>query len=436
MTQQTEADSAARSPADARPDQQTWWKTLLRKGPVAIFASALPGGVNYAIILFLSFNQPPQEVGIFRILISIFAMANLFALSESQKIYIRAVAQNDRTAGAALFMNQTVFALALFLACATALFLGAAIEGGRFEYARAIIVVTAISAVYMPTQSYMAYFQSKRWFLGLAVTETLKYGSALSAFVLATTNGVNTSVAVYIQLAVMAAWNVIFFLIFARQFIDFSVLRERTMTLLGVRSASEARMISLAVVAPGVLEHLDKFVLGAAHGIAAVGVYALGYSTGRFLYNILKPATYVFWRGYVDQMPPLRTLAIVCVGFSAFGAAMAAAFFAAVKLIPAMEAFRDSQYVTVILFLSWGVALADAIYTQSYSINKDRSARDVLVANVTGALIAMPLIIAGGFVPAPGAAMIVLALYYPVRHLAIMGTLWRLDAHHRKRSAA
>lgn len=412
-----------------------WWMTLLRMGPLAIFASALPGGVNYFIILFLSFSQPVEETGVFRIMISIFAIANLLALSESQKIYIRAVAQEDRAAGAALFANQAAFALVLFAACATAIFLGSTLGGIDFNYSEPILVITGLSALYMPTQCYMAYFQSKRWFFGLAVAETFKYGAALSVFLLATTNGLETTTAVYAQLATMTAVNVVYFSMFSRRFIDFDLLWRRASALLGVRPAAEARMISFAVLAPGMLEHLDKFLLGAAHGVAAVGVYALGYSTGRFLYNILKPATYVFWRGYVDTMPTPRALALVCVGFSAFGAVAAAIFLALVEFVPAMETFRESRYVTVILFLSWGIALADAVYTQSYSINKDRSARDVLTANVVGALIAMPLIIAGAFVPAAGAAMIVFALYYPVRHLAIMIMLSRLDGANKQRGS-
>ena len=422
--------------APSAPEKKpVWWKTLARKGPLAIYASSLVGVVNYFIVLYLSFAYSAEATGTFRLIISVFMLVNLFAVYESSKVYVRSVAEGDKGAGASLLVNQLGFSAAILAVCALATLVDAMFNSGAL-LPKQLLVVAVISAVYMPTQCYMAFFQSRRWFLGLAVTETLKYGSALLAFMVSIWSGLETTHAVYAQLSAMAFWNVLLFAIFARQFINFSLIRERTLSLFRDKAAGDARVISLSVLVPGTLEHMDKLLLAATHGVAAVGVYTLGYSTGRFLYNTLKPATYVFWRGYVDTMPSPRILGMTFLGFTAFGACLALLFLALVEFVPGMGIFREARSVTIILFLSYGISLTDAIYTQAYSINKDRSSRDLLIANTLGGLISMALIVGSAFIATTWVAMIGFALHYPLRHFAVVMILWRLDAKNRRAERA
>lgn len=418
----------------ARPQvvsKSQWREMLLRKGPLAIFGSALPGGANYFVILFLTFLSSDESIGVFRIIISMFALANLYAVSETSKVYIRCVAQRDKKSATSLLVNQALFSVSIFILCLTAVLVDRFLFGGA-ALPDELLAVSAISALYMPTQCYMAYLQAERRFAALAATEFTKYGSSLVSFLIAYASTGETVTAVYSQLGTMCFWNVVLFLRFSVRFIDFSEVFRGIRRHVLKTPAAEARVLSLSALLPGTLEHLDKFLLGYSQGLAVLGIYTLAFTTGRFFYNIIKPATYVFWRGYVDRMPTTRVLGLIWVSFTAFGAVVSGLYYLMTEYVPAMAPFREGRTVATIIFLSWGMALVNTIYTQSYAINKDRKSTDVLVANTIGTLCAAPVIIAASFIPDAGWAMIVFASFYPISHLTISTVLWRLDKNHRQ----
>src|SRR5690606_21263964 len=139
---------------------------------------------------------------------------------------------------------------------------------------------------------------------------------------------------------------------------------------------------SIANLVPASLEHIDKLLVGWVFGLEFLGAYALAYTTGRFLYNSLKPALYIYYRRFVDRMPGWRLLRFVGAGFTLFGIVNATIFVLAIIYVPEMHRFEMGAPATVILFLSYGIGIVRAIYGQAFALNKDSDARHTLWAAV------------------------------------------------------
>lgn len=415
------------------PSSKAWRSTLLRQGPLAVFASSMPGAVNYAIILLLTYVSSSADVGTYRLMYSYFALAGLLAVCDSNKVYIKTIVAGDLAGSTDVFMNQCAFAIAIAGLASLAAIADASFGIGLVD--DAIPWVALIAAVATPTQAYMSYFQARGRFVALALTEGLKYGAALLSFAAATSSGLDIVTAMYWQLGTMAAFNLALFCSTAHHFIDFRSLINSPFSLLGGNSAAgTARALSLGTVLPGALEHLDKVMLSISHGLAAVGVYTLGFSTGRFIYNAMKPALYVFYRGFVEAIPSAKTLWRIFFAFSVFGVILSLAFAMALN-IPGLDKFRDTQVVTYILFSSYGVAMVDAVFTHAYAINKNKNPKHVLIGNTLSGLLCLPLFAFAMQLPT-ALAMIAFALHYPLRHAAAVGLINSLDKRPRKSTPA
>ncbi len=404
----------------------SWRQTLMRRGALAIGASAMPGAVNYAIVLGLTFFLSPAATGEYRLLFSYFALANLLCAYESHKIYVRATATMDRPTATAALVNQGVIGVLLLVAAVSLQIADAAFP---WDVPAALTVIALFSAVYMPSGAYLPVLQGRECFTTLFIVEALKYGSALSAFlgVLWLTGDITT--AMYVQFGVMTAWNIALFATFAARLIDWRALPASPLQLLRSPPAAEARLLSVGALLPGMLEQVDKIVLAASHGLAVVGIYTLGFSTGRFIYNTLKPALYVFYRQFSIAMPAAAAMRRAFIGFTLLGVALALVLLLTAPWHP--DELKAAQPVATILFFSYGVAMCDAIYVQSYAINPTKQSSHVLIANCAGAAVCAPLFAVAPFVTA-ASAMVVLALHYPIRHIATIVFLRGLELRDRQ----
>jgi hypothetical protein len=277
----------------------------------------------------------------------------------------------------------------------------------------------------------MAILQAKGRFVRLFFTEAGKYATAFAALVCCLAAGFSVTTALYAQLAAMTCWNVALFVFYHREFVNLRLAAKAGLQLIRAKPAADARLISLGVILPGALEHLDKIILGATHGLAIVGIYTLGFSTGRFAYNAFKPATYIFYRRFVHQMPGWGALRGVFLGFTLLGAMAAGGLYFGIQLLPPLQPFAAAFGVTAILFASYGVGMVDAIYVQAYSINKHGDARHVLIANTAAGALCLGWFAYAARFDAP-TAMLLFALHYPLRHAASVSILWMLA----KRSSA
>jgi O-antigen/teichoic acid export membrane protein len=390
---------------------QLWSKRLLKKVPLAVVASSMPGLVNYVSVILLVYQFSTADAGLYRTLVAYLGLIGLLSLQETSKILIRATVQSDIPSIKRLLLSRALFTLI------AAGFIGITyFASGRlgFDFPFVIVIVALIAALQFPAESYKAVWQANGRFGLLVVSETLRYGSGLGVFVVLVWRGVPVETATLVQLFVVALITAgTGIAVFGRLF------RGRLWSGWSgsFRSADvmEARLLSLAGVLPGSLEHVDKLLIGHFLGLEALGIYTLGFSTGRLVYNALKPAIYVFYARFVDHMPRDRDLWIVFLVFSLAGLALTLLYIGVIQAIPALSRFRGTELVASIIFLAYGIAMVDAVYTQAFSINSATKSGHVLTANVLAALACFPLFAVAALASAQ-LALALFAFHYPARH--------------------
>lgn len=387
-------------------------RKLARNGPLAIAASSFPGAVNYVAILYLTFAFSAEQTGVYRLLFSWFSLYGLASLFESNKVFIRSIAEGDRRAPAIVLVNRLLLSmLAAVVTCAV----WASARAMGHAFPTEIIWISLLAALFYPLNAYQSYYQVKGWFNLLFLTEFVKYGSALMILIGLIHSGRSVISAVMWQFAAMTAFNVIFFVAACQKFLSFKVFPRSVKGLLLEPSAREARSLSLANALPSALEHIDKMVIGAVFGLHALGIYTLGFTSGRFIYNALKPALYIYYKQFVTQMPTRRVLTWLGIGFTVIGALLSIAFVVATQFLPKLAPLRGSEGVTVIIFLAYGVAMVDAVYLQAYSINKHTKSDHVLVANTAASMVCLIMFAICTLLPA-AFALPLFAFHYGLRH--------------------
>ncbi len=405
---------------------------FLKNAPLAIIASALPGFVNYAVILFLASFFTMEDVGEFRLIVSYFMLLGLFSLKESSKIMVRAQALGDNETSAALFFARLYTIVLTTLAVALAWF-GQKLTGHEIV-PDSLMIVALISVFAYPTELFLSYLQAEKRFTGLAIISIAKYVTALAVCMGAMIATRDIAVSAISMVATMGVFNVLFYIIFlGRDFLKHATATWKPLSVAKSQSTHESFTLSLANWLPGTLEHVDKIVIGAVFGLEVLGLYTLCFSTGRFIYNALKPAFYIYYRHFVDKLPSRKLLWLVMASFTVFGALLSLIFYAGTLYIPFFEKFSGGESIVYILFLSYGIAMADAVYTQSYGINKDSKSHRLLIAN-TGISLFCLLMFAGSTLASAGIALIICALHYPVRHFGTITLLSMINGRTADRS--
>ena len=116
----------------------------LAKGPFAIAAAALQGGMNYVIVLYLAFGDGLAATGEYRTLFSCYSLMALACLLESNKVFIRSIVAQDRASTSAIFWNRVVFAWGAF-AIVLAVF-SAGLASGRGWLTPPIVAIAFVAA--------------------------------------------------------------------------------------------------------------------------------------------------------------------------------------------------------------------------------------------------------------------------------------------------
>ncbi len=397
---------------------------FLKNAPLAIITSSLSGFVNYAAILFLTAQASLEDVGQYRLLMSYFVLMGLLSLVESNKVQVRASASEDMTTTASIFFARTYGML--FCVALTALAVLYDRQTQSWGLPDELLLVSVLAAIHYPADMLIANFQAQKQFGRLAALTFLKYLLAFSVLISALLMGYGVVFATVLQLATMSAINALFFAYWLARPILGAVTWASVNPLSLARQGNirDAFTLSIAKILPSTLEHADKMIIGFFFGLETLGLYTLAFSTGRFIYNALKPAFYIYYRHYVDALPAKRLLNYVMIAFSLFGIGLSVIFYFCTLYIPAFGKFAGAETVVYIFFLSYGIAMVDAIYTQSYGINKNADTRHFLIANTTVSLACYALFALCAALPAKW-AMIACALHYPVWHA---GTVWVLSS--------
>ncbi|MGL4325711.1 MAG: hypothetical protein ACRCTD_16880 [Beijerinckiaceae bacterium] len=390
-------------------------------------ASALPGFVNYVIVIYLTYALSASAAGEYRILFSIFSLAGLATLLETSKVFVRAVARDDSQAMGALFLGRIYFAISAVSLLVLAVVLApAGFLPERWINASPIAIAVMVAALfYSLFDLYAPYLQAKQSFDRFFLFALIKYITALVLFIAMIWVGYSVTIATTVQLVMMTLFHAVFFLSTAARDMTWSRASAGPVTVAQTAEPREAAVLSFANAIPNALEHIDKLVIGAVFGLEVLGLYTLGFSTGRFIYNSLKPAIYIYYRQFVDTMPPARIVLTIGIGFTLFGLVCAGLYWWAIAQIPALYKFRGTEWVAAIIFASYGVAMADAIYAQAFAINKDTRSGHLLTANLISSAACIAMFIVAAMLPV-SVALLVFAAHYCVRHALTMVILSHL----------
>ena len=132
--------------------------------------------------------------------------------------------------------------------------------------------------------------------------------------------------------------------------------------------AKEYRLQSLQLSGSGMfailMEHADKFLISYFFGMEALGLYAIGVSTGRLLLNLVKPMMTIFFNHFVNHRPSTSMLVATFVVLTAVGVGVAFAmkpyfayvlspiYFAAYPMAAIIVAGLGIYCVQVVMFYS------------------------------------------------------------------------------------
>ena len=91
--------------------------------------------------------------------------------------------------------------------------------------------------------------------------------------------------------------------------------------------AKEYRLQSLQLSGSGMfailMEHADKFLISYFFGMEALGLYAIGVSTGRLLLNLVKPMMTIFFNHFVNHRPSTSMLVATFLVLTGVGVGVA-----------------------------------------------------------------------------------------------------------------
>ena len=406
---------------------------FIKHGPFAIAASSLPGFVNYGVVLYLAYTQSVSDAGTYRLLTAWFALLGLVALTESSKVAIRATATSDWPAIGRLLTNRIFFSTLALVLIAAAYF-GQTLLG-RTIVPLDLVWLALIAAVSYPADLYRSILQARQQFFLLFISDLAKYVAGFLAFVAVLWSGGSIWHAVFAYFGVMTLFHLAYtFAWMARSLPEIAVAPRALLAALRSPEGRDTRTLSLANVLPNSLEHIDKMLIGHFFGLHTLGLYTIGFSTGRFIYNALKPALYIYYKSFVDRLPSGRVITVVTVVFTLFGLALSGLLLVLIATVPQLAKLKGTEWVSVVLFVSYGVAMADAVYTQAYAINKATKSTHVMIANGISGVACLLLFAIALLFPAP-VAMLIFAAHYGLRHLATVMILSRLKARHELAAA-
>ncbi|QJB69698.1 hypothetical protein [Parasphingorhabdus halotolerans] len=359
---------------------------------------------------------------------SIFALIGLITIPETGKIFIRALAKDDKPSATALLWSRFVVSVLIFITTSGFFLVSQAFAAPFIP--PAVLGITALCVLIYPFDLYLAKWQSQKNFGAYCTAESIKYVGVLGIFIALTAMGHSITISLVAQLGLIAVFHIISFSLFARHAFDFGSIGTNTAALFKVEEAIEARRFSYAGILPASLEHIDKLLVGWVFGLEFLGIYTLAYSTGRTIYNMLKPGFYIYYRQFVDTMPGLSMLRVIGGVFTLVGVICSILFWFLSVSGGAMQKFQPGAAATIILFASYGIAMVRAVYGQAYILNVRSDALHLLKAT-TLASFASLLLLALALVSSPAWALILLALQYPLRD----GLTLKLLANHHGTAA-
>ena len=179
------------------------------------------------------------------------------------------------------------------------------------------------------------------------------------------------------------------------------------------KSVREATVLSGSGLLPVVLDNIDKFLVSYFLGLEALGIYAIGVSTGRLLLNLVKPMLVVYLADLVKKRLSRKFEILSFVLLTLFG------LVAAIALKFVMELFfkpdeMQAYPISFVILVGLGVYFVGVTKYYSSIYHKDSSLKVPVITNfVSAPIIVGYLLLSLNF--GGDYALILCAASYPLR---------------------
>lgn len=263
---------------------------FLSSAPWTLVSSLAAGFVTYIIMVIFSQTYGLAAVGEFRLIISIVAMMSLTTLLDSGKLLVKLLVQDQQGIVRPLLINRMRWSS---LGVIGGLITAAIFYRQGNALAPAIAAIALFLPILHPTNLYVQINQARRKFRLNAFINISQYGfiAAMAAvWAMFECDIIIFFVLFFLTTALCNSW----FMSQAPECYEQSASN-------GDKISRDARNLSGSGLLQVVLEHTDKFLISYFLGLEALGLYAIGVSTGRLLLHFVKPLLIIYLPDLVEK---------------------------------------------------------------------------------------------------------------------------------------
>lgn len=389
-------------------------KYTLRNAPWTLIASLSSGLSNYIIILVLSGAFGLAAGGEFRLFLSIMGVLSIFTLTDTGKIAVKYLVLGDSGVVRPLLLNRMRWAVAGIVA-------GAVTAAVFYQRGNALWLPVLAGALLLPltypTDMYAQINQARRQFHLNALYSVAKYTSLVLLALAATRIDMSVPLFLIVYSVMIAGYHILFL---TRHKETFEQANPNARSYI-----REGIQLSGSGLFPLLMESADKFLISYFFGLEALGLYAIGVSTGRLFLNLVKPTLAIYFPILVKTRPDARLLLVSLVVLTGIG--IVAALLMDLYFTHVLAAkYMDAYPLAAIVVAGLGVYAVGVIIQYSSIYYKDSTIAIPAIANITTTV----LVVSYLFVSiAQGGqyALLLCAASYPLRDLISMTSIMFLS---------
>lgn len=391
---------------------------FLQNAPWTVVTTFVTGFATYAIMLMLMRFEGLEAVGQFRLLLSIVTMLSLATLLDTGKILIKYVVQNMEGIVRPLLLNRMRWSL---LGVAAGLIAAAVLQARGDALAAPVLVAALLLPLMHTTNLFAQLHQARRQFRFNALINIAKHGTLVTGaflWLLAGWDVIGLFIAYFAALTAFNIW-----------YMSWHAAELRSTSPQSKPVVREATVLSGSGLLPVVLDNADKFLVSYFLGLEALGIYAIGVSTGRLLLNLVKPMLVVYLPDLVKKRFTTTFALAAFVGLTLLGIAFAVLLGYFMELFFKPDEMRAYPIAVVILA---GLGFYFVGVTKYYSAiyYKDGSLKVPVITNFVSAPIVVGYLLLALTYGGPY-ALVLCAASYPLREVCNIVIISILNKRYR-----
>ncbi|MCG8559849.1 MAG: oligosaccharide flippase family protein [Hyphomicrobiales bacterium] len=377
---------------------------IVAQAPWALIATLSAGLANYVIVIILTKFYDAYVVGQFRLLLSVVGLLGLFSFLETGNILLKAVVENKGGVAKPLFVNRVKYAL---IGSAVGLVLAFYFYRDGNDIYIPLAFSALVVPVFFPTAMFEFINHALKNFRGNAIIDLTRFASVTLLFAAGGFFGVYPPALLSTYFVVLAGFNAFFYARLVEKLKPFATRAPKEI--------KDSVQLSLSSVFVNILEHADKLLISYVFGLKALGLYAVGVSTGNLVLFMAKPALTVLNPLLVEERFSGRMLAYIFVGTTIAGVIASVALkpiFAVVFGAEYLEAYDLSKVII------WGLGIfcvSVLVYNTSV-YNKDSPVRVPVLNNFISPVIVLVYLVLAVLLGGEY-ALLLCAASYPLRQL-------------------